>query len=98
MNRELRDDMLSYAHIFFKGRVQGVFFRANTERKALEYRVNGWVKNLQDGRVEAVFEGEKDDVERLIDWCANMQPYAVVEDTKIEWKEPKGLKGFVILR
>ena len=54
--------------------------------------------NLPDGRVEAVFEGEKDDVNRLIDWCSHHQPYAVVDDVKIEWEEPEGIRGFEIRR
>ena len=88
--------MVSRAHVLFGGKVQGVFFRANTRKKALEYGIRGWVRNLSDGRVEAVFEGEKDDVERIIDWCSRHQPYAVVDDVKIEWEEPEGLSGFEI--
>ena len=57
------------AHLFVEGRVQGVFFRYETKEKAIEKRVKGWVRNLGDGRVEVLFEGEKDRVEELIEWC-----------------------------
>lgn len=75
------------AHVIFKGRVQGVFFRANTKKKADDLRLNGWIRNLQDGSVEAVFEGKKEEIEALIEWCRKHQPYAVVDDVKIEWKK-----------
>jgi len=55
------------AHILVSGIVQGVFFRANTAEKARELSLLGWVKNLPDGRVEAVFEGEKEKIEEIID-------------------------------
>ncbi len=86
------------AHVWFKGRVQGVFFRANAQRKAIELGVNGWVRNLPDGRVEAVFEGDEERVQDLIMWCSTSQPYAVVDDVKIEWEGPEGLRGFEIRR
>lgn len=54
------------AHIFVSGRVQGIFFRSSTQKKARELGLTGWVRNLQDGRVEAVFEGEKDKIEKMI--------------------------------
>ena len=90
--------MVSRTHVWFSGRVQGVFFRANTRKKALELGVDGWVRNLPDGRVEAVFEGDEPLVMELIDWCSKHQPYAHVDDVKIEWEEPEGLRGFEIRR
>ena len=77
-------------HVYFSGKVQGVFFRANTKEKAQEFGVKGWVKNLIDGRVEAVFEGEEKDVNKLINWCKNNQPHAKVDKIKVETKEPTG--------
>ncbi|MFO7793040.1 MAG: acylphosphatase [Candidatus Saliniplasma sp.] len=77
-------------HVFFSGKVQGVFFRANTKDKAQEFGVNGWVKNLPDGRVEAVFEGDEKKVDELIMWCKNNQPYARVDDVEIEEEDPSG--------
>jgi len=56
-------------HLFISGRVQGVFFRARTKEKAEQLRLNGWVKNLHDGRVEALFEGDTDAITHMIDWC-----------------------------
>ena len=61
--------MKALAHAFVSGRVQGVFFRSQTRHIADRYGVNGWVRNLPDGRVEAVFEGEKEAVEALIEFC-----------------------------
>ena len=66
------------AHIFVSGIVQGVFFRQNTKRQAEDKGVYGWVRNLSDGRVEAVFEGEKEAVEALVEWCRHGPSSAVV--------------------
>jgi acylphosphatase len=57
------------AHVFVAGRVQGVFFRAETRAEAKKRGVTGWVKNLPDGRVEAVFEGEEANVKELVEFC-----------------------------
>lgn len=56
-------------HIFVTGRVQGVFFRAETKKQASGLGLRGWVRNLDDNRVEAVFEGSESDVEKMLDWC-----------------------------
>ena len=56
-------------HIFVTGRVQGVFFRQSTRVMALKNNVNGWVRNLDDGRVEIVAEGEKQNIDNLTTWC-----------------------------
>ncbi len=88
--------MLARAHVYFEGRVQGVFFRANTEKKARELGIHGWVRNLPDGRVEAVFEGERSAVEKLIEWCRTSQPYARVTDAETTWEDEKGESGFRI--
>ena len=56
-------------HIFVSGRVQGVFFRVETRYEAMKRNVAGWVRNTSGGRVEAIFEGEREDVEKLIDFC-----------------------------
>lgn len=57
------------AHVIIEGRVQGVFFRHHTQEMAVNLGVKGWVKNRQDGSVEAVFEGAKDNVDQVIQWC-----------------------------
>jgi acylphosphatase len=84
------------AHVFVAGRVQGVFFRATTRNTAREQGVDGWVKNLNDGRVEAVFEGPEEDVEAMIEFCHEGSSQARVEDVDVEYEEPKGLDGFEI--
>ena len=85
------------AHVFINGRVQGVFFRYETKRMALRRGVSGWVRNLPDGRVEAVFEGEKSDVEEMIRFCHRGPPGAIVRDVEVIWEQPTGdLKGFQI--
>jgi len=81
--------MKKRAHVFVSGRVQGVFFRATTRKEAEKRRVKGWVKNLRDGRVEAVFEGEGEKVEEMIDFCHRGSSAANVEDVEVEWESYK---------
>ena len=78
--------MYSRAHVIFKGKVQGVFFRANTERKATELVLVGWVTNRPNGTVEAVFEGPKDKIKEIIEWCKKSQPYAKVNHAEVGWE------------
>ena len=70
-----------------KGRVQGVFFRAYTRDAALKIGVRGWVRNLSDGRVEAVFEGEPDKVDKMVAWCHGGSPLSRVEHVEVN-EEP----------
>ncbi|WP_247729338.1 acylphosphatase [Halovivax limisalsi] len=84
------------AHVFVSGTVQGVYYRANTRDTAREAGVDGWVKNLDDGRVEAVFEGPESAVEEVIEWCHEGSPAAEVEDVDVEDEEPRGETGFEI--
>ena len=86
------------AHVFVSGKVQGVFYRANTRETAREKGVDGWVKNLEDGRVEAVFEGPEDAVEGMIEWCHTGSPAADVEDVEVEYEDPQGEETFRIER
>ena len=86
------------AHVFISGRVQGVYYRATTREKAQENGVDGWVKNLEDGRVEAVFESDPAAVEAMIEWCHTGSPRARVDDVEIEYGDPTGLEGFEIRR
>jgi acylphosphatase len=86
------------AHVFVSGRVQGVYYRATTRETARERGVDGWVKNLEDGRVEAVFEGEPDAVEAMIEWCQTGSPQARVNDVEVEYEDPTGISGFEIRR
>jgi len=83
------------AHVFVSGRVQGVFFRSETEYEAERRGVKGWVRNLPDSRVEAVFEGEKESVERLIEFCKRGPPGARVTNIDVLWENYVGdLKEF----
>ncbi len=82
--------MKTRAHVFITGRVQGVFFRLETKRNADKHDVTGWVRNLQDGRVEAMFEGEKDAVEKLITFCKHGPFGAKVTDFELIWESYKG--------
>jgi acylphosphatase len=86
------------AHVFVSGRVQGVFYRANTRDTARDLNVDGWVQNLDDGRVEAVFEGPENRIEELIDWCHEGSPSARVEAVEVEYENPQGEDGFRIVR
>lgn len=75
------------ARVFIEGRVQGVFFRSCTQEEAQKHKLTGWVKNLYDGRVEAIFEGEEKDVQSMIKWCHSGPPHAVVTDVSVEIEE-----------
>ena len=87
--------MIRY-RVLISGRVQGVFFRDTCRRVALEHGVSGWVRNLPDGRVEAVFEGAADGVRRLVDWARRGPRAAVVVDVAVEAEQPEGLSAFLI--
>ena len=86
------------AHVFVSGRVQGVYYRATTRDTARERGVDGWVRNLDDGRVEAVFEGTEAAVESMIEWCHTGSPNARVDDVSVEYGDPDGVEGFDIKR
>ncbi len=86
-------------HILIYGRVQGVFFRAWTEDKALELRLKGWVRNNPDGTVEVVAEGSEKDLETLISWCRKGPPDARVERIEITREPYRGdLGNFSVVR
>lgn len=78
------------AHVFVSGVVQGVFFRHETRIRAIRNNVVGWVRNLPDGRVEAVFEGEKKAVDAMIEFCRRGPPGAVVKNVEVIWENPTG--------
>ena len=83
------------AHVFVSGDVQGVHFRDNTHETARAHDVEGWVRNLDDGRVEALFEGAEDDVETMIEWCQRGPIKADVSNVEVEEGDPQGdLDGF----
>jgi acylphosphatase len=85
------------ARCVFRGRVQGVFFRANCEADADRRGLRGWVRNLEDGTVEAVLEGPRGAVEAAIRWNRESQPHARVAGVEVEWGEATGeFDGFRI--
>ncbi|GIU84030.1 MAG: acylphosphatase [Acidimicrobiales bacterium] len=83
--------------VVVEGRVQGVYFRDTCARVARDRSVSGWVRNLADGRVEAVFEGRQEDVEALIDWCRSGPSRARVTGIEVIPEEPKGERGFEVI-
>jgi acylphosphatase len=82
--------MKTRVHLLISGKVQGVFFRAATKREADSLGVKGWARNLQDGKVEAVFEGEEDVVKMLIDFCKHGPSRAVVSNVDVTREDYKG--------
>jgi acylphosphatase len=85
------------AYAYVSGRVQGVFFRAETVDLANRLGLTGWVRNLSDGRVEALFEGEKEDVEKALDFCRRGPPGAYVRNLDVKWEDWKGdLQDFIV--
>lgn len=86
------------AHVFVSGKVQGVSYRYSTMNQAKHLGVNGWVKNLLDRRVEAVFEGTEEAVKAMVRWCHKGPLGAVVKDVAVEYEKPEGLQGFEIRR
>lgn len=78
------------AHVYIEGRVQGVFFRDTTRQRAQTLGVTGWVRNLFDGRVEAVFEGEEDAVRQMVRFARKGPPRARVTNVKVEYGDYTG--------
>ncbi len=78
------------AHVFVKGKVQGVYFRQNLRVVAKRHKVNGWVRNLKDGRVEAVLEGDELNVSEVIEWCHAGPKEAQVYDVNVQYKPYTG--------
>lgn len=78
------------AHVYVSGRVQGVFYRDYAQRQARAHGVTGWVRNLRDGRVEAVFEGEEEAVRKMVAWCHRGSPNAYVTDVQVEYEPYRG--------
>lgn len=81
------------ARVYVSGGVQGVSFRDATRREAERLGLSGWVSNLPDGRVEAVFEGQPDAVREAVRWCEQGPPGASVEEVETSHEEPQGGPG-----
>lgn len=86
----------SRAHAVIQGRVQGVFFRAETRRRALSLGLTGWVRNRADGAVEAVFEGPRERVESMLGWCERGPAGAEVDSVSADWEPARGERGFAV--
>lgn len=86
-----------HVHIYISGVVQGVFFRANSVRKAKILGVTGWVKNLSDGRVEIMVEGNEIIVDQMLEWCKKGPPGAKVENIHVEIFPYKGVYNDFII-
>ena len=84
------------SHVLVSGLVQGVFFRDTCRRVARSHGVAGWVRNLADGRVEAVFEGSDAAVSRLVEWSRHGPPSAAVAGVEVRAEPPEGLTDFHI--
>ncbi len=72
--------------LIIHGKVQGVFFRASTQDKANELRLTGFVRNKEDGTVEVVAEGERDQLQKLVDWCRKGPQLSHVDDVQLDWQ------------
>lgn len=91
-----RDDQ-ERAHVRISGQVQGVFFRDSTRQKAEDLGLAGWVKNLPDGGVEAVFEGPPERVREMVSWCEEGPRQASVENVDTDFEGSGGdLEGFEV--
>jgi acylphosphatase len=71
-------------HVYIRGKVQGVWFRANTKEQAEKLNVQGWVRNMRDGRVEALFEGDTESVNEMVEWCHHGPYMANVKDVRVQ--------------
>ena len=93
----MQEDKTERARVRVSGRVQGVFFRDSARKQAERLGLAGWVRNLPDGRVEALFEGPPGSVTEMIEWCKEGPPQASVEDVETDPEEPGGdLEGFEV--
>jgi len=88
--------MISRVKLVIEGRVQGVCYRAFTQNQAIKLGLSGWVKNMQDGRVEAVLEGQRELIEQAMLACKSGPSGARVTDIDIVWGNPQGEEGFEI--
>jgi acylphosphatase len=84
------------AHVRVHGAVQGVFFRVETRDRARSLGISGWVRNLRDGAVEAVFEGPEERVESMVEWCRRGPAGARVQSVDVDWEDPVREEGFAV--
>jgi acylphosphatase len=82
------------ARVMVRGHVLGVFFRADARERAQSLGVDGWARNDSDGSLQAVFEGPRDRVDSMVEWCRRGPRGARVDEVEVNWEEPEGLSGF----
>ena len=87
---------MTRVHVQIRGRVQGVFFRAEARARAESLGVAGWVRNAPDGSVEAVFEGDDQRVDSMVDWCRRGPSGAQVDEVELQPQQPTGETGFSV--
>ncbi|NET10211.1 MAG: acylphosphatase [Merismopedia sp. SIO2A8] len=85
-------------HVFVSGKVQGVGYRASTCDAATLLKITGWVRNLRDGRVEAIFEGRSANVQEMVQWCHQGPPTAVVKQVNVTYQGVEGFQHFDMRR
>ncbi|HHE76436.1 MAG TPA: acylphosphatase [Candidatus Parcubacteria bacterium] len=85
----IKGDKIVRAHIFVSGVVQGVFFRASVAEKARNLDLSGWIKNLDDGRVEIIFEGSEERIKKMVFWIRSEPGMWRIKDIQIEWQSYK---------
>ncbi|NIP40606.1 MAG: acylphosphatase [Candidatus Aenigmarchaeota archaeon] len=90
--------MNARVHLLISGEVQGVFFRASTRDKAVDLGLKGWIRNLMDGKVECIVEGEKERIEQLIEFCKQGPEGSKVDNIEINWEKPKDEFGSFDIR
>jgi acylphosphatase len=88
---------MSRARVRIRGRVQGVFFRAEASQRARSLGLAGWVRNCPDGSVEAVFEGDDERVASMVDWCRRGPSGAQVDGIDVKWEQAAGDAGFRVV-
>jgi acylphosphatase len=85
-------------HVEVSGRVQGVFVRASCAERARALGLGGWVRNAEDGRVQAEFEGDPDAIAAIVDWCREGPAFADVERVDVRERPPSGARDFRVTR
>lgn len=88
---------MARAHVQVSGVVQGVFFRYHAQEMARQVGVAGWIRNTPEGKVEAIFEGKREDVEKMVEFCRTGPPGAKVTGVKVDWEDYRGeFSGFEV--
>ncbi len=96
-SRDRHSPDLVRAHVFISGHVQGVGYRYSTWDTAALLKLKGWICNLRDGRVEAVFEGSSDRVQEILQWCHQGPPTATVTEVTVHYEPPEHLRSFEVI-